>query len=122
VTFAAVEEWLLEAGRQVPALVVLGYIVVQFLRHLSEQDKRCSENAHKASDAIKEVSVQNTEALKEVVTGMKSFQQDLTRRTEEQSSRVQESLDKNTEALGRNTEALARQGPPEVRGPQTGRK
>lgn len=88
------EQILIEAAKQVPALVVLTTFVVLVLKHLREKDKASSQSSKERDD-------QFLEALRErdarFLAGMQSM-----------SERVESSSDKSTRVVERNSEVMAR--------------
>ena len=59
-----IPDYITQLIQQVPALAVLAFVVVTFLKHLEKIEKRCCE----ASDAATKAIQDNTEALSAIKT------------------------------------------------------
>lgn len=87
----------IEIAKQVPSLVVLGWLVVYFLRHM---ERMVDQFGKMTTDWAKSVEGVNHEA--------QTFQTQLHTEHRAMFSKLGGALDKNTEALGKNSATLDR--------------
>jgi cation transport regulator ChaC len=95
------ESWWLEVAKQVPALIIYVFTVMQFLKYMGERDKSYNETQEKVAEKI---AVITQEA--------KEFQRALLAESREIHVRAVTVIDKNIEFLSKNVYALEKVTPP----------
>lgn len=101
------EDAIVEAIRQVPALCVLVYVVYVFLKHIAQASAQCDATATKATEMSAKTAEVFGSTVKGIAETMAASNERVLTQSQVQAQKIQESMDKNTEALGRNTQALS---------------
>lgn len=95
-----------ELLKQVPALGVLVYLVMTFLRNIETRDKEYLDHLSGLESRRVDESDKRSEAIRHLGDQCHAFQLDLNQKMGVTLGKVSDSMDRNTEVLGQAIHAL----------------